>query len=620
MRTSAITAWINSRLLTNKMSDEYYFGDEAENYKRLFNNVLLTALIGCGIVIAGVIVDGDMLRQRLFNLVVIVEILILGFWFLQGSIRSAAAVLIGGFWVATSVSTIYFAGVHSANFLLYAFIIFLAGWILGRQWLLAITAATIALVLGLGVAELLGFYRPTPRAGVMVVTGTLVGTLVAISFLTTVAYGSLIKKRNQAMALSEEMRLQNLALAQGKRDLQLVMDHVPAGIASFDAESRLRFGNARYAALFGAKPEEIAGKHVSEYVPKAALDCLMQEWQKCLGGERAGYRRNNIDPLTAKIRIMDVELVPEFDQGQVVGLFALLIDVTEQVAAEENIRELNDTLERRVEERTVALEEAMDKLHRSYEELAASEARATLSTLIASVTHELHTPIGNSVMAASTLGDHARRFHNIADSGQLKRSDIALLLSVLREGTDLLQRNLQRAEGLLQNFRQVAADQASEQRRSFDLATVVREILDTLAPSLKRHPHRVVVDVPAGITMDSLPGPLGQVLINLINNAYMHAFEGRSDGVLTIGATNVEEEVVLSCADNGVGIPAANIPRLFQPFFSTRIGRGGTGLGMSIAENLVRKALGGTIEVRSEVGVGTTIDVRIPLIAPALQA
>ena len=122
----------------------------------------------------------------------------------------------------------------------------------------------------------------------------------------------------------------------------------------------------------------------------------------------------------------------------------------------------------------------MDTLQRSQEELAQSEARATLSTLVASVSHELNTPIGNSVMAASTLGDHARTFQSMVDAGQLKRSDLTQFLDTLREGTALMQRNLGRAEDLLKNFRQVAADQASEQRRSFDLATVVTEILATL--------------------------------------------------------------------------------------------------------------------------------------------
>lgn len=264
----------------------------------------------------------------------------------------------------------------------------------------------------------------------------------------------------------------------------------------------------------------------------------------------------------------------------------------------------------------------MDKLQRSQEELAHSKTKAALNTVIASVSHELSTPLGNSLMTASTLVDQGRDFQRTLDSNQLKRSELNAFVSSVHDGSDLLQRNLQRAVALLKNFRQVANDQASEQRRSFDLATVVQEVLDTLAPSLKRYTHSVVIDIPSGIEMDSQPGALGQVIINVVNNAYLHAFEGRTDGVLTIcAAQNVQaDRVQLALADNGIGMSAEAQERLFQPFFSTKLGRGGTGLGMTIVSDLVRKTLGGTLLVESVVGEGTTVRLDLPLAAPQAAA
>ncbi|MBK6636891.1 MAG: hybrid sensor histidine kinase/response regulator [Rhodocyclaceae bacterium] len=281
-------------------------------------------------------------------------------------------------------------------------------------------------------------------------------------------------------------------------------------------------------------------------------------------------------------------------------------------ASLQQVRELNESLELRVAERTAELQLAMDSLHKSQEQLASSEAKATLSTLVASVSHEMGTPIGNSVMAASTLTDNAKSFAQMIESGSLKRSDLANFVSSLTEGTGMLLRNLERAKELLSSFRQVAADQASEQRREFDLAEVIREIIGTLTPTLKRHPHRVVVDIAPGIVMDSQPGPLGQIIINLINNAYLHAFEGRTDGVLTIHAEDQGDKVALSVTDNGCGIPEENLAKLFKPFFSTKIGHGGTGLGMAIVENLVNKTLGGQVSVQSVVGQGTRFDILLP--------
>jgi signal transduction histidine kinase len=179
--------------------------------------------------------------------------------------------------------------------------------------------------------------------------------------------------------------------------------------------------------------------------------------------------------------------------------------------------------------------------------------------------------------------------------------------------------NLQRAADLLNDFRQVAADQASEQRREFDLASVVQEVISTLTPTLKRQPHRVVVEIPGGIRLDSQPGPLGQIIINLINNAFLHAFEGRTDGVLTIRATMLGHQVKIQFEDNGVGISQENLVKLFEPFFSTKIGRGGSGLGMAIVANLVQKTLRGKISVRSQVGQGTSFDILLPLKLPEDQ-
>ncbi len=593
--------------------------DDNARYRRLLHGVLLTVLLLSVLSFMGLVASDTYSLSRAAFFPVFLGVIGLSYFQLKHSVQRGVSVLIVGLWGATSAITILFAGVHSANMLIYPFLIVLTGWLLGTRWLMGIAGSTIAMVMVLGVLEFQGFYHPSPRAGVVFVTLTLVSTLVAISFLTAVAYRSLSQKRDQAYTLAQQMAQQNMTLAQRERDLQMIMSHVSAGLASFDSNSRLRFGNQRYAALFGAQAEQLVGQHIAEYMPQPALDLMMPHWNQCLAGARAEYRRINCNPVTGEARIFDVALEPEYHEARVTGLFALLIDVTEEVAAEEHIKELNATLEKRVELRTQELHAALDTLQRSQEELARSETRAALNTLIASVTHELSTPLGNSLMVASTLVCESDEFQKAVDSNQLKRSDLNTFADAVRSGNDLLLRNLQRAADLLSKFKQVANDQASEQRRSFDLAIVVKEILDTLAPSLKRHPHRIVLDIPEGITMDSLPGPLGQVIINLTNNAYLHAFEGRSDGVLTFSASTDGESVLLRCEDNGVGISDDNLQHLFEPFFSTKKGQGGTGLGMGIMENLVRKTLGGSLQIHSELGVGTRVDVHLPRVAPLVQ-
>lgn len=288
--------------------------------------------------------------------------------------------------------------------------------------------------------------------------------------------------------------------------------------------------------------------------------------------------------------------------------------------AAKHLAELNESLERRVEQRRVELEETLGELQRSQEMLVHSEAQATLSTLVASFTHELRTPIGNSVLSVGYMMQQATHFSRQVDAGHLKRSDLAGFVATLHEGFDLTQRNLLRTQELLNNFGQVSADQASEQRRGFDLAATVAEVVGTLAPRYKRLPHRIDLEIPGGIVMDSYPGALGQVVINLVNNAYLHAFEGIERGVLSIRGEQQGDTVRLSISDNGVGIPAQHLPRLFQPFFSTKIGRGGTGLGMTIVDNLVKTKLGGNLAVSSTVGVGTRFDIELPLVVAPTAA
>jgi signal transduction histidine kinase len=445
----------------------------------------------------------------------------------------------------------------------------------------------------------------------------LVAAVCAIGLLAYVVYVSVKRVRDRALALSRELTEQNRRLAQRERDLQMIMDSVPAYLASFNLDFRLRDCNARYAEYFKREPAQLWGQHAADFMAQEVLENAMPHWNKCLAGSESRYRRISRDPTTGQVvEAYDIQMVPERDQGRVVGVFVLGTDVTEQVATEHRIRELNNTLEHRVAQRGAELELAMEKLQASAEELARSETKATLNTLTASLAHEFSTPLDNSLLTAGTLAAHSRAFHSAMESDQPKRSDLNRLAGQLREGHDILMLNLQRATELLKKFRQVANDQASEQRRRFDLAAVLADTLATLAPSLRRYPHTVTVQVAAGIGMDSFPGSLTQVVINLVNNAYLHAFEGRTDGLLTIDASADTHTVVLRFSDNGVGIPAENLSRLFAPFFSTKLERGGTGLGLNIVEHLVKKSLGGTVTVSSTVGAGTCFELRLPRVAP----
>ncbi|PXX40381.1 ATP-binding protein [Undibacterium pigrum] len=295
-------------------------------------------------------------------------------------------------------------------------------------------------------------------------------------------------------------------------------------------------------------------------------------------------------------------------------------DITEKRQNEQEIRNMNTTLERRVSERTQALEVAnseltivLENLQRAQRELLRTEKMAALGSLVAGVAHELNTPIGTSVTVASTLAQHTDAVLIEFDKG-LRRSVLEEYLRNAKTGADLLLRNLSKASELVISFKQVAVDRTSANRRVFALDEMLSELIVTMGPTIRKTRHDIVHHVPPKLMMDSYPGPLGQVMTNLINNAFIHGFEGDFRGTVTITARISDEDTVeIIVRDDGKGIAEVNLGRIFDPFFTTRLGQGGSGLGLNIVYNLVTGVLGGNISVESQLGKGTSFKMNLPL-------
>lgn len=298
----------------------------------------------------------------------------------------------------------------------------------------------------------------------------------------------------------------------------------------------------------------------------------------------------------------------------------------ERLHAERALARHLESLEMRVAERTAALSqsnrelaEALDVLHLAQTELVESEKLASLGSLVAGIAHELNTPIGNSVMVSTTLSEKIRGFRDEVASGRLKRSALTEFLDDLDQGSRLIASSLHRSADLIQGFKQVAVDQTSSQRREFDLKRTIDEVAAMLHPRFKKSTHRLVVDVPDGVVLDSYPGPLGQVLTNLIQNALIHAFAGREGGSIVVSAELVGSLVRLTVGDDGCGMTEEVLGHAFEPFFTTKLGQGGSGLGLNITYNLVTGVLGGRMAISSAVGTGTTVRIELPLVAPKPQ-
>lgn len=289
-------------------------------------------------------------------------------------------------------------------------------------------------------------------------------------------------------------------------------------------------------------------------------------------------------------------------------------------AAEQQSIEHSSELEDKINKRTAALKESnqellstLEKMHQFQGQLVESEKMASLGDMVAGVAHEVNTPIGLGVTASTLLADRIEEVTTAFEDKSLKSSQLKKFLHEGGENVAIIYRNLNRAADLISSFKKVAVDQSSEEIRSFDVKELLSEALLTLRPQLHSLPYIIDIDCPSKLIINSKPGPLNQILINLIMNSIIHGFEGRDSGKITITVMPLSNQLNMLFQDDGIGVDETIENKVFEPFTTTKRGEGGSGLGLHLVYNLVTQALGGTIVLNSELGKGVTIEINFPI-------
>ncbi|WP_421233522.1 ATP-binding protein [Aeromonas jandaei] len=296
-------------------------------------------------------------------------------------------------------------------------------------------------------------------------------------------------------------------------------------------------------------------------------------------------------------------------------------DITQLKKVEREIIQLNEQLEGKVAERTRSLSEANTQLGKAYDDLkqaqqtlVESEKMASLGSLVAGVAHEINTPIGISVTASSYLQERVADFKSHIESKQLSRSYLNEFTVNLDESMQLLQGNLRRASELIASFKQVAVDQSSEARYNFSLADNLHQVVVSLGHKLKKAQCEVDIQCDPKLSIFSFPGSFTQIYSNLILNSINHGFDNwDKPKKITIKVEQQGEELLIDYSDNGRGIPPEILPRIFDPFVTSKRGQGGSGLGTHIIYNLVVQLLRGRIHCASEPGNGAEFHIRLPI-------
>ena len=433
--------------------------------------------------------------------------------------------------------------------------------------------------------------------------------------------------------VSEQRRIANL-LTESERRYKQLFEHIINGFALHEiildgdgkpVDYRFLDVNPAYARMTSLSHDLAVGKRVRELLPDIEPYWIETFGRVAMTGESIRYTNYSVD-LDRHYEV--TAFCPQ--KGQ----FAVLVaDVTEQVAQKvalkkavadleevnADLEELNATLEDMVRERTADLEtantkltERMEELERAQDELIRSEKLASIGELVAGIAHEINTPLGVGVTAASFLQSSLEE--SLRANAALKEDPVFLRLSAKWMDTSrIILANLERAARLVKSFKQVSVDRTTDPLRRIRFQEFLEEVLVSLNPMIRRSGSVAVSEVPSGLELVTYPGALSQILINLITNALQHGFPGDRTGTMTILAEVRQKQLVLCFRDDGVGIPEEVRQKIFMPFFTTRKESGGSGLGLFIVQNLVSNRLKGTIECRPAAGGGTEFVITMPM-------
>ena len=345
------------------------------------------------------------------------------------------------------------------------------------------------------------------------------------------------------------------------------------------------------------------------------LEVLQQAYNRLVDGliesqSRLIETQTELREANEKLDLQNLSLEQEVAK-KTASLSTIMLDLEQQkdrLLVQQNELKLENEnrakIEKELTSRNTELAESMSTLQMAKDQLLESERMASLGGLVAGITHDVNTPLGVGVTAASFLDERVNRLKKAFDDKTLTSGTMDSFLTDAQQTTSLLLSNLYRASDLIASFKQVAVDQTSEAKRQINLKQYINEVLLSLAPSIKKTQHEITLECPDELIIDCAPGAIAQICTNLIMNSLIHGFKEGDKGTIKLYITSENEQVQIVYEDNGIGMSPTMLEKHFDAFFTTRRNLGGSGLGTHIIYNLVTQALHGEIVAESEQGKG----------------
>lgn len=516
-------------------------------------------------------------------------------------------------WSATTyILSIAFVvqGVRTPSLIAMPVICAITAWLLGLRSTLVMGALSIGVIAFFVVAESFGYTPPQLPRNTLAYAAIYFVSIASAILVALASTRSFEDELERSRMLSNDLQRQVQELRQSEERFAALFRANPVPSSTNDPDGRIIDVNDAWVAQYGIRRENAIGKTAVEvgiWSDPAERKAVYQELAT----------RGRVDAAPIYLQAPGSARKPyllyiapvEFGGQQ--RLVTSMLDQSDRQAAESAQQAVAHELEARVAQRTADLTIALETLKNAQVGLVESEKMASLGAMVAGISHELNTPIGNAVTISSTLRNRVMELRLAMAEDRLRRSSLQAFLDDAQEMSTLIQRSSERAAEQISSFKLVAVDRTSERRRSFDVQDLVHDIVTSIQPDIRKSKLAVALEqqIPHGMVCDSLPGPIGQVLTNLIQNALLHAFTGRERGTIWINAAHTGNDetaqIVLTVRDDGIGMSEHTRRHAFDAFFTTRMGQGGSGLGLSISHRLATATLGGSLSVQSQPGQGS---------------
>ena len=436
-------------------------------------------------------------------------------------------------------------------------------------------------------------------------------TFTVILLLLYIFFKKLSRANVMAAAANDSLMLSNKALAEQKSSFETLFDDSPDGLLIFQDMKFINCNNAVISMLQADSKSQVLNSHLLAISPLTQPDGENSElrgnvlFRCCLADGQAKFEWM-LQTFAGKALMVDVVM----NKIRIRGRSAIHIswrDIGDKKRLQQQIAKRNARLEKTNKE----LEQSLADLQTAQQQLIEVEKFASLGGLVAGIAHEINTPVGIGLTGITYLDDITRQLQKKYQQQKMSKLDFEGYLSDATEATTLIYNNLERTAQLVRSFKQISVDQSSDERRTFNLADYINEVMISLANLLRKNDVCAQIKCPPNIVLNSYPGAISQIISNLIINSTIHGFTSNSGGLITIEVSLCDEEVTLIYRDNGRGIKSEHLGKIFEPFFTTNREKGGSGLGLNIIYNIITKRLAGSIKCKSELGKGVEFIIKM---------